>query len=75
MSDKQDKPPAGSMPPGSMREDQRGLADTASTEVPEWLGTQLRELYADVMNEPLPDQFRKLLEQLDHDDPDVGDEN
>jgi Anti-sigma factor NepR len=65
MSDKRDKPPAGSVPAGSTRGEQAGLGDTASSEVPDWLGSQLRELYADVMNEPLPDQFRKLLDQLE----------
>jgi hypothetical protein len=34
-------------------------------DVPEWLGTQLRDLYSDVMNEPMPDKFRDLLKQLE----------
>ena len=39
--------------------------ESGSPEVPEWLGTQLRELYSDVMNEPMPDKFRDLLKQLE----------
>jgi len=38
--------------------------ENASPEVPEWLGSQLRDLYSDVMNEPMPQQFRDLLKQL-----------
>jgi hypothetical protein len=36
-----------------------------AADVPDWLGTQLRDLYSDVMNEPIPDQFRDLLKQLE----------
>ena len=39
--------------------------ENGSAEVPEWLGTQLRDLYSDVMNEPMPEKFRDLLKQLE----------
>ena len=42
--------------------------DGASTDVPDWLGSQLRDLYADVMNEPMPEKFRDLLKQLEEKD-------
>ncbi len=39
--------------------------EDTSPDVPEWLGSQLRELYSDVVNEPMPDKFRDLLKQLE----------
>jgi hypothetical protein len=32
--------------------------------VPDWLQKGLKKLYADVMDEPVPDEFAKLLKQL-----------
>lgn len=32
------------------------------------LGRELRQMYRDVTQEPIPDEFRKLLEQLDGSD-------
>ena len=48
--------------------------DTASTQpvgsnepvqVPEWLGSQLKHLFTDVMSEPVPDDLMALLKQLE----------
>ena len=33
--------------------------------VPEWLGNRLRTMFSEVMDEPVPDEFKALLEQLD----------
>jgi hypothetical protein len=34
-------------------------------QVPEWLGNRLRRMFDDVMEEPVPDEFRVLLKQLE----------
>jgi hypothetical protein len=34
----------------------------------EWLGRSLRELYADTVKDPIPDTFRKLLDELERKD-------
>ena len=33
--------------------------------VPEWLGSRLRQMFTDVMHEPVPDEFANLLKQLE----------
>ena len=36
----------------------------ASTEqVPDWLQSRLRRMFSDVMDEPVPDEFKALLKQ------------
>ena len=35
------------------------------SEQDKWLGDKLRQVYDDVLNEPLPDAFGDLLSQLD----------
>lgn len=39
--------------------------DSASEPVPEWLGNRLRRMFTDVMEEPVPDEFKMLLKQLE----------
>ena len=34
-------------------------------QVPEWLGNRLRRMFNDVMDEPVPDEFKALLKQLE----------
>lgn len=47
-----------------------GTADTANqdnattVEIDDWIATQLRAAFADVLNEPVPDRFLVLLEKL-----------
>ena len=36
-----------------------------SVQVPEWLGSQLKHLFAEVMSEPVPDDLKALLKQLE----------
>lgn len=36
-----------------------------SSDLPDWLGKGLRELYDDVLNDPVPDDFQDLLDKLD----------
>jgi len=31
------------------------------------IGRQLRRMYQDLVNEPLPDSFKDLLQQIEHD--------
>jgi Anti-sigma factor NepR len=33
--------------------------------VPDWLSSRLRRMFTDVMDEPVPDEFKALLKQLE----------
>ena len=33
--------------------------------VPDWLQSRLRRMFSDVMDEPVPDEFKALLKQLE----------
>jgi len=33
--------------------------------VPDWLSGRLRRMFTDVMDEPVPDEFKALLKQLE----------
>jgi hypothetical protein len=39
--------------------------DSPPEPVPEWLGNRLRRMFTDVMDEPVPDEFKALLKQLE----------
>ena len=39
--------------------------ETLPEQVPEWLGNRLRRMFTDVMDEPVPDEFKALLKQLE----------
>ena len=39
--------------------------EAPSEQVPEWLGNRLRRMFNDVMQEPVPDEFKALLKQLE----------
>jgi hypothetical protein len=41
---------------------------SGTEQVPEWLGTRLRQMFTDVMSEPVPDEFVELLKKLDEKD-------
>lgn len=34
-------------------------------QVPDWLTSRLRRMFSDVMDEPVPDEFKALLQQLE----------
>ncbi|HEX2494221.1 MAG TPA: NepR family anti-sigma factor [Steroidobacter sp.] len=38
---------------------------SAPEHVPEWLSNRLRRMFTDVMDEPVPEEFRALLRQLE----------
>jgi hypothetical protein len=40
-------------------------AANPSEQVPDWLSSRLRRMFADVMDEPVPDEFTALLKQLE----------
>ena len=40
-------------------------AEGASEQVPDWLGNRLRRMFTEVMDEPVPDEFKALLKQLE----------
>ena len=40
-------------------------AASTSEQVPDWLGNRLRRMFSDVMDEPVPDEFKALLKQLE----------
>lgn len=37
-----------------------------------WMGEQLRRVYDDVVNEPIPDDLQKLIDKLDNQQSDKG---
>lgn len=37
----------------------------STEQVPEWLGNRLRRMFTEVMDEPVPDEFKALLRQLE----------
>ena len=37
----------------------------SSEQVPDWLQSRLRRMFSDVMDEPVPDEFKALLKQLE----------
>lgn len=46
--------------------EQAALAQSEQAEqVPDWLGGRLRRMFSDVMDEPVPDEFKALLKQLE----------
>lgn len=34
-------------------------------QIPDWLGGRLRRMFSEVMDEPVPDEFKALLKQLE----------
>jgi hypothetical protein len=40
-------------------------AASSSEPVPDWLTSRLRRMFSDVMDEPVPDEFKALLKQLE----------
>lgn len=40
-------------------------AASSSEPVPDWLQSRLRRMFSDVMDEPVPDEFKALLKQLE----------
>lgn len=36
-----------------------------SEQIPDWLGGRLRRMFSEVMDEPVPDEFKALLKQLE----------
>jgi hypothetical protein len=40
-------------------------AANSSEPVPVWLSSRLRRMFSDVMDEPVPDEFKALLKQLE----------
>ena len=40
-------------------------AASAAEQVPDWLGNRLKRMFTDVMAEPVPDEFKDLLKQLE----------
>lgn len=39
--------------------------DSQQEAVPEWLSNRLRRMFTEVMDEPVPDEFKALLRQLE----------
>jgi hypothetical protein len=40
-------------------------AANSGEQVPDWLSNRLRRMFSDVMDEPVPDEFKALLQQLE----------
>ena len=41
------------------------VASAATEQVPDWLGSRLKRMFTDVCDEPVPDEFKALLKQLE----------
>jgi hypothetical protein len=41
------------------------VAGNPVEQVPDWLSSRLRRMFTDVMDEPMPDEFKALLKQLE----------
>lgn len=37
----------------------------SAEQVPDWLSNRLRRMFTDMMDEPVPDEFKALLKQLE----------
>lgn len=37
----------------------------SAEQVPDWLSNRLRRMFTDLMDEPVPDEFKALLKQLE----------
>ncbi len=47
------------------REHAAATAAPTAEPVPDWLSNRLRRMFTEVMDEPVPDDFRALLKQLE----------
>lgn len=52
-----DNPPAGDIAPGRAKKAPAGKED--------WIGSHLRKVYDEALNEPVPDRFLALLKEID----------
>lgn len=50
---------------------QRHTSEPTVSERSDWIGQQLRKIYDEAVNEPIPDRLKALLEKL-HDDEGKG---
>jgi hypothetical protein len=41
------------------------VAGVPPDQVPDWLSNRLRRMFTDVMDEPVPDEFKALLRKLE----------
>ena len=41
------------------------MDNSSNDPVPDWLSGRLRRMFTDVMDEPVPDEFKALLKQLE----------
>lgn len=48
----------------------KGEGTASGEQVPEWLGEKLKEMFSDVMTEPIPEDLVALLQQLEQRDED-----
>lgn len=56
--------PAAMVMSDKIKRDPAAPAEPAE-QVPEWLGNRLRRMFNDAMDEPVPDEFKALLKQLE----------
>jgi len=63
------EPPAPRRGGGKVERLRPAPSKPAALEGDDWLGAKLREVYDDVVEEPLPEEFEALLKKLDQTDP------
>ena len=47
-------------------------AANVTEQVPDWLGNRLKRMFTEVMAEPVPDEFKALLRQLEEKEKERG---
>lgn len=56
-------------PPAPQKADKADAPDKAPAQISEHIGRELRSMFEDVVSEPVPERFRKLLEELEKKEP------
>jgi hypothetical protein len=56
-NEERDKSPAGGIAPGRAKKAPAGKED--------WIGANLRKVYDEALNEPVPDRFLSLLKEIE----------
>ena len=69
----QERDPAEKQMPTALRKQQAPRNDAHSGEKADWIGRELRKVFNETLNEPIPDRLKDLLTKLsDGEDEDEG---
>ncbi len=62
------------MPTALKAKPQAARRDESAPETGDWIGQELRKVFDEVLNEPIPDRLRALLTRMREDEDEGGDE-